>query len=255
MTNTENNASMDNFWLNLKNKSENAIKKGKMPLIIVDLDGTLVDYTMRTYSIFQEMPNNFDLPDNVRDIILSIKPSEFHYHPRENLNSVGIEDSELVDQLSAFWEKSFLSNYYLHYDIPLDGSEEFIRNILDHGINIVYLTGRDEENMGMGTRTWLQKYNLHPLENRTRLLLKTDMSLINYQAKDKNCEIIKTLGEPVLIIDNEPIELATTWGRFPEAIGILMETQNTGRKAELPANTIRMPNFLELNSKIEIPSY
>jgi hypothetical protein len=240
---------IDNFWDVVKSNIENIHNSGGSPLIVIDLDGTLVDYSIRTYSIFQEIPHKFELPDDIKEKLLSIKPTEFKYHPRENLIALDLNNDELVEKLSKFWEKCFLSNYYLDYDMPFDGVDEFIQNVLSLDMNIVYLTGRDEENMGMGTRAWLKKYKLHPIENRTRLILKTDMDLINYQSKVKGCHMINKLGTPVMLIDNEPKELISIWECFPEAIGILMQTQNSGRPAILPDNTFRIDSFVELNSR------
>ena len=119
MTEIKKDVTVDNFWDEIKRRADELNSADKLPLIVIDLDGTLVDYSMRTYSIFQEMPSKFKLNDDIKDKILSIKPTEFHYHPRENLAALGFNGDGTLDKLASFWEKNFLSSYFLHYDILL----------------------------------------------------------------------------------------------------------------------------------------
>lgn len=241
--------SLGNFWATVSQQSQEVLGAGDTPFLIIDLDGTLVDYTLRTYQIFQKALQELDLPDKIKKIVNDIKPEDYDYFPKTNFIKLGIKDKSIIDKLTDFWTDHYFTNQYLHYDRQIPGAYDFITCVLSLDINVVYLTGRDDENMGEGTRTWLEKNGFLDNHNsRCRLMMKMDLTIENFESKARNGEKIGKLGQPVLIVDNEPIELETMCGRFPEATPVLVEMPNSGKPATLPPNTLKVENFLELNS-------
>lgn len=244
---------VSDFWQALSHKIAGSRDLAEIRLLIIDLDGTIVDYSLRTYKIFMEAADSLNLPDNLKREIVNSNPDDFHYYPESSLIEMGFKKGDLLTRMIKFWESNFLSNRFLHLDKPLERVREFVKNILNMGINIVYLTGRDDENMGEGTIDWLRRFHFLTDDRKTNLLMKTDIRLTNVQAKIAGCESIKSkkLGQPALIIDNEPGELEAVWRRFPDAIGVLMDTPNSGRPSRLPDATIRIKDFSTLNSLIK----
>ncbi len=237
----------EKFWDTLTERVVNAKKSDKKPLMIFDLDGTLVEHHYRIYHIFVELARELNFPEYAKSIIYDSKPEEYRYHPRETLEKIGLEEKFIKIMLSP-WLKYFLSSKFLHYDHPMKGGYYFVRNILSLGIKIVYLTGRDVPNMGEGTRTWLEKFNFLDNSGLTELNMKKDLSISNAESKRIACDEMNSSGQAVLVVENEPKELEFMLNVFPKSIGVLMDTPNSGLPARLPSDVFKIKQFGELNS-------
>lgn len=238
-----------NFWNMISEKAQAAALSGNRPILILDLDGTVVDYTGRTYMIFQKAIEDLGLPDDINRLVNSIKAEDYDYYPRSNFIRIGIKDEKIVKKLTDFWDKNYFTNHYLKYDKQMPGAHEFVENILSLSMDVVYLTGRDDQNMGEGTRAWLYENKLLKRgDERCRLMMKMDLEIENFESKALNGERIGAQGQPILIIDNEPIELQTMSERFPEAFIVLVDMPNSGKPATLPDDILKIKDFRELNS-------
>lgn len=241
--------SLTNFWDSIGPKAAQVAGAGSTPLLVIDLDGTLIDYTLRTRMIFLQAVDTLHLPGTIAESVKQIKPGQYDYDPKTTLIGAGIDDDDTLNRLLDFWDKYYFSNYYLHYDKPMPGAYDFIQNIAALKMGIVYLTGRDYRNMAAGTRAWLQKNHfLNSSDPGRSVLMKDNLSLTNFEAKANNREKIAGLGQPILIVDNEPIDLQTMLEHFPEAVPVLADTPNSGKPAKLPADILTIRDFLELNS-------
>lgn len=215
--------------------------------MIFDLDGTLVEHHYRIYHVFVELARELDFPDDAKSLIFDSNPEHYSYHPGETLENLGLSE-ELISKMLSSWLDYFLSNRFLQYDRPMKGAYYFVRNILSLGLRVVYLTGRDVPNMGEGTRSWLEKFNFLDRSGRTELKMKKDLSISNAESKRIACNELNSSGAAVLVIDNEPKELEFMLNVFPESIGVLMDSPNSGVPAQLPPETFIIRQFNELNS-------
>ena len=239
---------LDRFWDTLSGRISQVRESGKSPIMIFDLDGTLVEPHYRIYNIFVELAGELNLPDDAKSVIFDSNPDQYSYHPEETLENLGISE-ELISKIMSSWLGYFLSNRFLQYDRPMKGGYYFVRNILSLGVKVVYLTGRDVPNMGEGTRQWLEKFNFLDRSGRTELIMKRDLSITNAESKHVACKEMNSSGEAVLVIDNEPKELEFMLNVFPESIGVLMDSPNSGIPAQLPPETFIIRQFKELNSR------
>ena len=235
------------FWETLAGRVSAAREANQSPLMIFDLDGTLVEHHYRIYHIFVELAGELNFPEYVKAKIFDSNPEKYEYGPSETLRNIGVED-EYVKKMFKPWLDYFLSNRFLTYDRPIQGAYYFVRNIISLGIRVIYLTGRDLPNMGEGTRTWLRKFNFLDNSGLTELNMKTDLSITNAESKRVACDEIKASGQAVLVVDNEPKELEFMLSVFPESVGILMDTPNSGIPGRLPWDTLTIKHFDELNS-------
>jgi len=214
----------------------------------MDIDGTIALHYLRTYEIFLRAVKTFDLPGELKATLANYDPCEYDYYPRKNLLHMGLQEGETLTGIMKFWDDNFFSSRFLHLDKPIAGAREFVKTVLNLGVNVFYLSGRDEQNMGDGTRAWLRHHNFMDDHSRTSLFLKTDPDITSVESKRIAGEKIKSIGVPVLIIDNEPGELETLWRQFPQAVVVLLDTPNSGRPGTLPPNTLKIKNYLEINS-------
>jgi phosphoglycolate phosphatase-like HAD superfamily hydrolase len=250
---TEQKKIQTDFWGKLNETAESVIDTGNTPYAIIDLDGTLVDYGMRTFRLFEKALEIIQPSREVVNLVKSIRPEDYNYFPGDDFVRVGITDKQVIKQLTDYWDKYYFSNEYLEHDRPRPGAYEFLLNLLKLKINVIYLTSRDYENMGEGTRAWLYEHRFLKAMDCTRtLMMKTDLKFKNFESKAANCERIAMLGQPVLIIDNEPVDLEAVSNYFPGAITVLIEGLNSGKPAVLPDNVIKLKDFVGLNERFKI---
>jgi hypothetical protein len=236
------------FWPTVLDRIERAKSSDKIPIAVIDIDGTISQHYLRTYEIFLQTSQTFDLPENVKANLAGYDPYKYDYDPLKNLLQIGIQEGQTLREVMKFWDDNFFSNRFLHLDELLPGAKEFVRIVQGLGISVVYLSGRDEQNMGDGTRAWLKRHNFIGDHSPVSLFLKTDLSITSVESKIVAAEKIKSLGEPMLILDNEPGELEALWRKFPQAATVLLDTPNSGRPGALPPGTLKIKNFVEINS-------
>jgi len=240
--------SISNFWQTLTGQIEPQKPAPRTTVAVIDIDGTIALHYLRTYEIFMRAVKTLDMPEEFKANLANYDPRGYDYYPRKNLLQVGFQEDETLAGMMRFWDENFFSNRYLHLDEPIAGAREFVRILLGLGINIAYLSGRDEQNMGDGTRAWLRRHDFMGDHTRTSLSLKTDPDITSVESKRIAVEKIKSIGEPLLIIDNEPGELEALWLKFPQAATVLLDTPNSGRPGKLPPQTLKIKDFLEINS-------
>ncbi|MCF7876272.1 hypothetical protein K9M06_04370 [Candidatus Bipolaricaulota bacterium] len=87
----------------------------------------------------------------------------------------GFGDYLDAEEEEAFWSL-FLSNRFLYLDRPAPGAAEFLRKIKNEAVEIVYLTGRHDEegdSMRSGTESWLEGHGFpSPDRSGVKLLMK-----------------------------------------------------------------------------------
>jgi hypothetical protein len=242
------NISIPDFWVTVVNRIEKAKSSKKTPIAVIDIDGTIALHYLRTREIFRQAVKTFDLPEEFKANLANYDPCEYDYYPRKNLLQMGLQEDETLAGIMKFWDNNFFSNRFLHLDKPVAGAREFMEIILNLGVNVFYLSGRDDQNMGDGTRAWLKNHNFMGDHSRTSLFLKADLSITSVESKIVAGEKIKSIGEPALIIDNEPGELEALWRQFPQAVTVLLDTPNSGRPGNLPPQTLKIKNYLKINS-------
>ena len=123
------------------------------PVVVFDLDGTLMDNRPRTLAILQELAHELRGEAHSAAEIASPRreAEELAYLLGDSLQTLGLEHPELVERAEAFWRTRFFSDHYLKHDIAIPGSVEFARACYEAGATLVYFTGRDLPLMGLGS--------------------------------------------------------------------------------------------------------
>ena len=111
------------------------------------------------------------------------------------------------------------------------------------GAEVVYLTGRDEPGMGIGTRGRLLE-DRFPLDvPRTHLLLKKSFELDDLEHKSKASDYVKRLGNLVASFENEPPNLIALSDIFPAAMHVFVDTVYSERPALPRSGLYRITGF------------
>lgn len=201
------------------------------PLVLLDLDSTLYEVGPRTFRILNEWGDSSDSRrfPSVARALTDLKEHHVGYSLKDTFQALGamIEPAELdaaMAELKKFWADRFFSSPYLPYDRAYPGAAEFTRKIYGLGAEIVYLTGRDEPNMGDGTRANLLRDGFPWQADRTHLLLKAAAHLPDLGHKQQAADYIRQHGTLVASFENEPANLVALYEIFPEAMHVFVET-------------------------------
>ncbi|MCF2139360.1 MAG: hypothetical protein K9W44_04825 [Candidatus Lokiarchaeota archaeon] len=132
-------------------------QNSKKHVLILDLDGTVIDNQYRQYKIYknilvQQYP------------FLKSSTLTFEEYKKKNPYSILSLLPPFNDSNSQFLQikqrflKEFLSNKFLHFDRAYSGVDNFIRWCIDKNIYLIFLTGRIEKAMKSETLKIIERY-------------------------------------------------------------------------------------------------
>jgi hypothetical protein len=222
------------------------------PLILLDLDSTLYEVGHRSLQIFREWTQTPDAAKFpvIRDRLGALPVNQLGYSLKDTFSAMGLSPANPAihaarEMLSAFWQKRFFTNEYLKYDHVYPGAARFARELHDLGAEIIYLTGRDEPGMGIGTRENLVRDGFPWKRERTHLLLKPRFEDDDLAHKLNAAEFIRKTGTLVASFENEPANLVALYDAFPEAMHVFVETVWSDREVVPGRNLYRISGFAE----------
>jgi len=204
-----------------------AMKGDVSPVVVFDLDGTLMDNRPRTLAILQELSRELEAEAHESASLLGrARNEELMYLLGDSLKRIGIEHPELVTRAEAFWRDRFFSDHYLKHDIALPGSVEFARACYDAGAVLVYFTGRDLPLMGLGSFQSLRDLGFPIGVVGTELVCKPDAKIPDEQFKRDEGPKLRRVGRVVAAFDNEPGNCNAFVEMTPEADVVFVDTQH-----------------------------
>lgn len=207
-------------------------------LAVFDLDSTLFGVSSRSQAILRDMVNHSEFQEKFPEAaekIASIELSEKDWGIRASIEALGLDDAPGLFRFAKdFWNEHFFSNDYLKHDRPYPGALEFVNGLKEAGIDIFYLTGRDEPNMREGTIEILEKWGFPTESHEERLHMKPHKGhSLDEDYKSKRFEEILNGDEKVWFFENEPVIIHRVRQDHPEIRIIYIDTVHSGR-AEAP---------------------
>ncbi|HEX7672930.1 MAG TPA: HAD family hydrolase [Bdellovibrio sp.] len=227
---------------------QNTIASGKKCLIVFDLDSTLFDVSPRLERILLDFAAEPEFqkrfPEQVA-LFRNIKTLHTDWGITGALQRIGLDNAhlEFKEAVMDYWHERFFSNHYLQYDQPTPGAVEFVHEVEKLGAHIAYVTGRDVQRMGVGSKEVLLKWGL-PIHENAELVLKPNKALDDAEFKtDWFIAARKRDYERVYFFDNEPVILHLMEKKCPEVECYFLDSTHSG-KAAPPENLPRLLNFL-----------
>jgi hypothetical protein len=199
-------------------KVESGPKSSKSPVFVIDIDSTLLGLGKRLRSIFMSYIRSHPKPPLwAHKAIPHMEPFNHHYSlgkalslmvPKAEFSREGFQEEfeSFFGGFKDFWENHFFSDRHLHFDEAYPGAVEFVNSLEDHGIGVVYLTGRDRPRTGQGTLNSLKKLGFKMGENY-RLLMKPTPTEFDVVFKKRAIEVLVRQHQVLAMIDNEPENL------------------------------------------------
>ncbi len=236
------------------------VSRQARPVVLLDLDSTLYEVRPRSHRILgewagQSSSQSVDSAEKALwEILLGLEEAHIQYSISDTFSylkaQMGISCSpESLASMQQFWLERFFTSRYLAYDRPYAGAVEFVNRVHALGAEVIYLTGRDEPNMGDGTRANLLRDGFPWKVPRTQLLMKSAYGESDLKHKTTAAEFVLTQGNLVASFENEPPNVVALQGIFPEAMHIFVETVYSQTPALPGKNLYRIDEFAKLRAR------
>lgn len=197
------------------------------PVVVFDLDGTLMDNRPRTLAILQELATELhDEAHTHAEVIAAAKAENLAYLLSDTLQKLGLEHPTLAARAEQFWKARFFSDGYLKHDVAVEGSVEFARACYEAGASLVYFTGRDLPLMGLGSFQSIRDLGFPIGVIGTELVCKPDAKMPDELFKRTEGPKLLRVGRVVAAFDNEPGNCNAFREMNPEADVVFVDTQH-----------------------------
>ena len=211
---------------------------GRKPLVLLDLDDTVLATAQRHVRIMAEFAA---LRAEAR-ALAAVEPSAVRYLVVETAKAAGVADEAVLAELRDFWFKRFFTNDYLLADDEVPGAAAFCRAVHEAGGVPVYFTGRDET-MREGTLQSLARHGFPAPgangDGAPKLVLKPKFDTPDLEYKSEALIRLAKTGSVEAGFENEPAHVNLFAERFPKATMVFVDTRHSGRpvtvKAGIPA--------------------
>ncbi|NUN13452.1 MAG: hypothetical protein HUU55_07440 [Myxococcales bacterium] len=181
------------------------------PIVVVDVDLTIVDNQERTRAILRDYIQSRPMPFPQKSAILeTIQTLPIEFSIGKNLAALGIPLDEVRTDARDFWQKRFFSDRYLHYDVPYIGAVEALQSLVKRGAFVAYVTGRIASTMAAGTVREFLHHGFPVTTADSMLIMKTSHEEEDTEFKIRSLNSLFDIGQPVWLVDNEP-RICNAW--------------------------------------------
>ncbi|MBL7687897.1 MAG: HAD family hydrolase [Bdellovibrionaceae bacterium] len=218
------------------------------PLLVFDLDSTLFDLTLRVTAILEHFAASAENRARFPELCEKLMQAEIRrsdWGLREPLARLGLhehEHREFFESVHAHWARGFFSNDYLDRDFPLPGAVDFVKNGIEAGADVLYLTGRDTARMQAGTIKSLEAHGFPNDGVRARLGLKPDLRLDDAEFKAEVIADLANNHRPIWLFENEPVNINAVLRRTPQVGIVFIDTCHSGLE-EVKTALAKIPHF------------
>ncbi|MGZ3705178.1 MAG: HAD family acid phosphatase [Bdellovibrionota bacterium] len=202
--------------------------EGKQPVVMFDLDDTLINTRERTLRIIKDFLKQQQLPAGVSSEeaqkLANLQVSDIRFLMGDTLKEQGIQNPALAKALGDAFLAKFFTNEFCANDQQNPGAARYAREIVRAGGKVIYLTGRDAPRMQSGTLENLRKQGFPVSSPEALLLMKPDKSLDDLQFKKDSFALVGGMGEMEGVFENEPANVNAMADAFPSATAIFLDT-------------------------------
>ena len=214
------------------------------PVVVFDLDGTLMDNRPRTLAILRELALELKGESHsAADTLAAAEAEHLAYLLTDTLKKLGLDHPEVAGRAEEYWKTRFFSDDYLKHDVALEGSVELARACYEAGASLVYFTGRDLPLMGIGSFQSLRDLGFPIGVVGTELVCKPDAKIPDELFKRTEGPKLDRVGRVVAAFDNEPGNCNAFLEMNPDAEVIFVDTQHLPGAPPLDARVHVVADF------------
>ncbi|MGK3969748.1 HAD family hydrolase [Sorangium sp. So ce118] len=196
------------------------------PVIVFDLDGTLMDNRPRVVAILHELAEEWRRKHpHAAALLERASPEGIVYGFQDNLRRLGVDDESLHLHAFEFWKARFFNDPHIRHDIEVPGASQYARECHAAGATLVYLTGRDLPNMALGSFASLRDLGFPIGVIGTELVVKPRFEMPDTEFKRSVAPQLSRLGRVIAAFDNEAANCNLLVGCHPRAAAVFLDTQ------------------------------
>ena len=224
--------------------ARSAERDGKArPLIVFDLDGTLMDNRPRVTAILHELAHTWrEAHPAAAERLAAARHEEIHYGFSDNLTRLGVHEA-LHEAAARFWHERFFYDGYIRHDVAVAGAVEFATRCYHAGASLMYLTGRDLPNMSLGTFASLRDLGFPIGVVGTSLVTKPAFDIPDDTFKRDVGPLLERVGPVLAVFDNEPGNCNVLLSHHPRCLSVLVDTQHAPDPPDLAAGVAVIDSF------------
>lgn len=215
--------------------AKKSLAQGITPKFVFDLDSTLFCVSPRTEFIlkqYSQTPQVLNKHPEAAKKMQSIEALPVDWGIKTILNRHDVKESlAFFEATREYWIQHFFSSHHLDKDIPYKGAVEFVKYVHQLGIEVQYLTGRDQVRMKTGTLKSLSQHGL-PLVDSAHLNMKPDTS---FEDTEYKLSVFQSWNDVdlshVWFFENEPYIINRVKKQFPKIHLIYMDSVHSGRES------------------------
>lgn len=220
-----------------------AAKVHKRPIVVFDLDDTLVRTAPRNYAVLGDWSKT-TAGAPYQAGFAKVKVDEIGWGIDGTLDTMGVPADERKG-LMKFWADHFFSSDYLKYDLPNPGAVAYAKAVHDAGAHVIYMSGRNDATMRAGTEASIKQHGFpwDPTGKTVTLVLKSYKGGDDAAYKEKESTKLPALGEVEAAVDNEPGNCNAFHHSLPKATVILLEKPHSPNPPALEGGILRAKDF------------
>lgn len=219
--------------------------RGVLPLVVFDLDSTLLDTGRRNLRILQEFAAEHGPAfPGLADAIRALETGDMGYDARDTLRARGFSDPELLGKVFTFWYGRFFSDQYVMEDLPAPGAPEYVGACHRSGAHVYYMTARHLGGMEWGTARSLIQHGFPLFQPRCTLHMKGSYNTTDSAFKDEALAGVRSQqGEVIAFFENEPGHANRLLEELPKAMGFLRLSLRSSTAAKPDKRLVQFRDF------------
>ncbi|HVY48324.1 MAG TPA: HAD family hydrolase [Minicystis sp.] len=199
---------------------------GAAPVVVFDLDGTLLDNRPRVTAILHELAAAWrERHPKDADACARANPDDIVYGFIDNLVRLGVTDPARHAEGLAFWKARFFTDLHQRHDVEVRGARAYVRAVHEAGAVVVYLTGRDLPGMALGSFASLRDLGFPIGVIGAELVVKPTFEMPDAAFKRDVAPELARLGEVVAAFDNEAANVNLFLEAHPSCAAVFLDTQ------------------------------
>lgn len=233
---------------------EDCTEKGRLPVVVFDLDSTVFSTGPRNLTILKEFAKEAAIKKADEyapflELVKAIHPDQIPWNATELFRSLEWADKKFLKMWKEFWSSRFFKNEYVARDEPTEGAVEFVNACHNRGALIYYLTGRHygniKDGMDFGTCEALIRSGLPISNGHTIMHLKPNFEMDDEDFKNEAIPKLRQLrGEVIATFENEPANANLFLQEFPEAINFWLQTVWSPKDVFPDSRLVKVDNFV-----------
>ena len=222
-----------------------AAASGGRPIVVFDLDSTLINTSHRHLAILRAFAEE-DGDPALLAAVTDLHASDFGYDVDGPLRATGLLHASRAKALERFWWDRFFHPDWLVHDRPVPGAVAFVEAVSAAGALVVYLSARSARRLGDATVLSLHRLGF-PLFRGAEIVMLRGEDVSDTAFKLGAFPQLDALhGTVVATFENEPGHLNAFARHYPDAVHVLIDTCHSHGAPALDPGLPRARDFKNL---------